>query len=308
MKIIKNYLLVSPCRNEADYMRQTLDSVIAQSVLPAHWVIVDDGSTDDTPKILAEYAARYPWISVVTRSDRGHRAVGPGVIDAFYAGLETVDIDRFDYLCKLDLDLELPPDYFKTIIEQMEQDPCLGNFSRKAYHPRSGWNAGFRAIGRRERRRANEVLPDRGMQGNRRFRQAGELGRNRWPHVQDEGMDRSVRGSARTQVHSSAPDGEQPAKPVGGAAALGVRQVLHGVCALFRCRRGGLPHVRKALRGWRLGIFWGYLKAMFSSTPRFGDRAFRRFLRRFELRSLLFGKRSTTDLYHRRIRLSSIRK
>jgi biofilm PGA synthesis N-glycosyltransferase PgaC len=116
MTTIKNYLLISPCRNEADYMRQTLDSVVAQSALPAKWVIVDDGSTDDTPRILEEYSARYSWISVVTRLDRGHRAVGPGVIDAFYAGLETVDIDQFQYLCKLDLDLELPHDYFKSII------------------------------------------------------------------------------------------------------------------------------------------------------------------------------------------------
>ena len=94
-----------PCRNEADFMRQTLDSVIAQSVRPARWVIVDDGSTDATPAILADYAARHDWISIVTRSDRGRRSVGPGVIDAFYAGLDTVDLDDYEYLCKLDLDL-----------------------------------------------------------------------------------------------------------------------------------------------------------------------------------------------------------
>ena len=81
----RRYLLISPCRNEADFMRQTLDTVVAQSVRPARWVIVDDGSTDATPSILAEYAARHGWITVVTRSDRGRRAVGPGVIEAFYA-------------------------------------------------------------------------------------------------------------------------------------------------------------------------------------------------------------------------------
>ena len=63
----RSYVLISPCRNEADFMRQTLDSVIAQSVRPAMWVIVDDGSTDDTPPILAEYAARHDWIRIVTR-------------------------------------------------------------------------------------------------------------------------------------------------------------------------------------------------------------------------------------------------
>ena len=86
MKTGNSYVLISPCRNEAAYMTQTLDTVIDQSIRPAKWVIVDDGSTDETPQILAEYQAKYDWIEVVTRSDRGQRAVGPGVIEAFYAG------------------------------------------------------------------------------------------------------------------------------------------------------------------------------------------------------------------------------
>src|SRR4051812_17334116 len=117
----RRYLLVSPCRDEAKFMRRTLDSVTQQTVLPDRWIIVDDGSTDDTPKILAEYAARFSFIQVVTRSNRGTRSVGPGVIDAFYAGLASVDLDEFDYLCKLDLDLVLPPGYFEGLIEKMER-------------------------------------------------------------------------------------------------------------------------------------------------------------------------------------------
>src|SRR5262245_15051170 len=98
-------VVISPCRNEARFMRQTLDSVIAQSLRPARWIIVDDGSSDETPGILAEYAARHDWIQVVSRPDRGHRAVGPGVVDAFYAGYAQIDPGGFEYLCKLDLDL-----------------------------------------------------------------------------------------------------------------------------------------------------------------------------------------------------------
>lgn len=129
----KGYALISPCRDEAQYMRRTLDSVVAQTVPPAIWIIVDDGSTDETPQILAEYATRHDWIKVVKREDRGERAVGPGVIEAFYAGFEHLDLDAYEYLCKLDLDLDLPEGYFETLIARMEADPRIGTCSGKPY-------------------------------------------------------------------------------------------------------------------------------------------------------------------------------
>lgn len=119
----RSYVLISPCRDEAAYMRRTLDSVIAQSVRPARWIIVDDGSTDATPDILAEYAARHDWIEVVGKPDRGARAVGPGVIEAFYAGFDRIDPDAYAYLCKLDLDLDLPQGYFEGLMQRMEATP-----------------------------------------------------------------------------------------------------------------------------------------------------------------------------------------
>jgi len=129
----RSYLVISPGRNEAQYMRRTLDSMLAQTERPARWLIVDDGSTDDTPAILADYAAKHDWIEVVAKPDRGHRAVGPGVIEAFYYGLDTVSLDEYAYVCKLDLDLELPPRYFEILMDRMEADPRIGTCSGKAY-------------------------------------------------------------------------------------------------------------------------------------------------------------------------------
>ncbi len=119
-------------------MRRTLDSVVAQTVTPALWLIVDDGSTDATPEILRDYADKHDWIKVVTKPDRGHRAVGPGVIDAFYFGVEQIDLAAYAYSCKLDLDLELPPRYFEILISRMEDDPRLGTCSGKPYIMRNG--------------------------------------------------------------------------------------------------------------------------------------------------------------------------
>lgn len=129
----RSYVLISPCRNESAYMKRTLDSVIAQSVQPTLWVIVDDGSTDATPQILAEYAARHDWIRIVQKPDRGHRAVGPGVIEAFYVGYDSIDPSQFTYSCKMDLDLDLPPRYFEALIERMEDNPRIGTCSGKPY-------------------------------------------------------------------------------------------------------------------------------------------------------------------------------
>jgi glycosyltransferase involved in cell wall biosynthesis len=128
-----SYLLISPCRNEAEFMRLTLDSVVNQTIPPSLWVIVDDGSTDETPKILAEYAERYSFIQIITKQDRGHRSVGPGVIEAFYYGYERIDTKKFDYICKFDLDLDLPEKYFEILIKRMEKNPRIGTCSGKAY-------------------------------------------------------------------------------------------------------------------------------------------------------------------------------
>ncbi len=89
--------------------------MLRQSTPPALWIIVDDGSKDATPRILAHYAARVPFIRVLTRADRGDRKLGGGVIDAFYTGYDTIDPADFTYVCKLDLDLDLPPRYFEIL-------------------------------------------------------------------------------------------------------------------------------------------------------------------------------------------------
>ena len=114
-------------------MRRTLESVVAQSVQPSCWVIVDDGSSDNSLEIIRDYMGQHSWIRLAQIPDRGHRAVGPGVIRAFNAGLETVSLAEFPYLCKLDLDLDLPPRYFEVLLDRMQEEPRIGTCSGKPY-------------------------------------------------------------------------------------------------------------------------------------------------------------------------------
>ena len=84
----------------------TLDSVVNQTCRPDLWIIVDDGSRDRTAEIVAPYAADHPWIRLVRRQRRGGRQLGPGVVNAFNAGLAALGDEPFDVIAKLDCDLE----------------------------------------------------------------------------------------------------------------------------------------------------------------------------------------------------------
>ncbi len=129
----RDYVVISPVRDEAAYIQRTIDSMVSQTTRPAMWLIVDDGSSDDTAKIAERAAATYDWIRVHHCRDRGIRKVGGGVVEAFNAGLSQFQLDDFDYLCKLDGDLEFGPTYFERLFEKFEADPRLGTASGKAW-------------------------------------------------------------------------------------------------------------------------------------------------------------------------------
>src|SRR5260370_34514688 len=98
----RRYVLITPCMNEAEDAKRTLESVAAPTIPPALWVVVDDGSTDATSSILAEYAARPPYLRIVHKDHHGARRVGPEGVEAFYAGFATPSLTTFPYPTILD--------------------------------------------------------------------------------------------------------------------------------------------------------------------------------------------------------------
>ncbi len=97
-----------------------------QAVPPEKWIVVDDGSTDDSPQIVQEAARNHPWIQLVRRVDRGYRKSGAGVVEALQQGLAELNFDDWDFLVKLDGDLEFEADYFAKVMLAFEADPRLG--------------------------------------------------------------------------------------------------------------------------------------------------------------------------------------
>lgn len=119
------YVLISPSRNEAHLIENTLESVVRQTVLPLKWVIVNDGSTDATAEIVGKYAARYPWIELVDRPARKERHFA-GKVHAFNAGLERVRDLPYDIIGNLDADVSLDPDHFEFLLSRFSEDRALG--------------------------------------------------------------------------------------------------------------------------------------------------------------------------------------
>jgi glycosyltransferase involved in cell wall biosynthesis len=119
------YVIISPARNEATFIQKTLDSMVAQTLVPERWVIVDDGSTDHTAEIVEPYAKRYSWIELVRRPKREKRNFA-GKVEAFNAGLERVRSLQFEVIGNLDADLSFEPDYLEFLVKKFAEDPKLG--------------------------------------------------------------------------------------------------------------------------------------------------------------------------------------
>ncbi len=119
------YVLITPARNEGAFIELTLKSVVSQKIAPVRWVIVSDGSTDNTDKIVSEYATRHDWIELVSLPPRSGRNFA-GKVHAFNAGYARVrDLD-YDFIGCMDADISFESDYFLFLLQKFQESPRLG--------------------------------------------------------------------------------------------------------------------------------------------------------------------------------------
>jgi biofilm PGA synthesis N-glycosyltransferase PgaC len=121
------YAVITPARDEGRYIGGLARSLLAQTVPFDVWVVVDDGSTDDTQQIISDLAAREERIRLIVREGRKNRRAGTGGIEAAGVGLAELDDPlAYDYVALLDGDLTLPRDYFERLFAEFERDSRLG--------------------------------------------------------------------------------------------------------------------------------------------------------------------------------------
>ena len=120
-----NFVVITPARNEAQFIELTIKSMVAQTRKPAKWVIVSDGSTDGTDDIVRRYAAENAWIELLRMPERRERHFA-GKVSAFNAGYARLRDIPYDVLVSLDADISFDPGYFDFLLAKLSEDPSLG--------------------------------------------------------------------------------------------------------------------------------------------------------------------------------------
>ena len=125
MTTLPTYVLITPARNEAEFIELTLKSVVSQTVKPLKWVIVSDGSTDGTDEIVGRYAVSHPWIELVRMPERRERHFA-GKVHAFNAGFALVKDLNWDAVGSLDADISFDEEFFSFLLGKLAENPELG--------------------------------------------------------------------------------------------------------------------------------------------------------------------------------------
>jgi len=121
----QTYVLMTAAYNEEAHIGRMIESVVSQSVLPARWVIVSDGSFDRTDEIIQKYAEQHDFIRFVRIVRQPGRSFGSKIL-ALHRGCKLLENIEFAFIGNVDADVWLEPSYFEDLLTKFEQQPRLG--------------------------------------------------------------------------------------------------------------------------------------------------------------------------------------
>ena len=128
---------MTPVRNEVENIGRLADALAGQRIRPVAWMIVDTGSTDETPELVAAAAAEHDWIFPTTLEGAADLARGGPIARAFELGCASLE-PKPDVIVKLDADTSFEPGYFERLLAEFESDARLGMASGTCHELESG--------------------------------------------------------------------------------------------------------------------------------------------------------------------------
>jgi poly-beta-1,6-N-acetyl-D-glucosamine synthase len=279
---VVKYCIITPVRDEEEFIKGTIESVLCQTLRPIEWIIVDDGSTDSTGAIIERCAQEHSWIRPFHRKDRGYRSSGGGV-EAFLDAYPRLQRQDWEFLVNLDGDLTFAPDYFERCFEYFRSTARLGIGGGKIYkkaRKRLRWerapNFHVRGATKIYRRECWESLG--GLFPGLGWDTVDELKANQLGWITKTFPDlmlvhHRVTGAAWGAWGNAVNDGEAD-------YIVDYHPVFFGL----KCIRNLLdsPLVVRSI-----GVAYGFLRCAVRRTPRIGDKELRRYLRQQQLRRLL---------------------
>lgn len=281
-----NYVVVTPVRDEEEHLPHTIASMVAQTVKPTQWAIVNDGSSDGTGAIIDAAAAEHPWITPVHRPDRGYRKAGGGVMEAVNAGMDALETDTWDYFIKLDGDLSFEPEYFQRCFEEFDADPQLG----------VGGGVIFHIFGGREKIEKHPNFHVRGA--TKIYRRAcwddiaPLLVAPGWDTMDEvkanmKGWRTGSFHHLKLQQHRFTGNAEGQLKNFIKNGRASYISGYHPLWILAKC---GVRAFRKPYLTASFGLFWGFFSSYFRKVEQIDDRALISYVRSQQLRRLFFRK------------------
>jgi glycosyltransferase involved in cell wall biosynthesis len=281
---MNDYVVITAVKDEEKYIEFTIKSMLKQTIKPLQWAIVDDGSTDNTAKIIKTYAEKYPWIKGVYGKDQGQRMPGVRHIKAFYQGLSALDKKDWDFIVKLDGDLSFEEDYFEKCFMQFSDNPKLGigggvilNVLEGKLIPENGPLFHVRGATKIYKRACWEAIG--GIVVSQCYDTVDEVKANM--------MGYQTRSFVDIKLIHHRYTGNAYGK-WGSSVKNGMANYLSGYHPLFMIAKCGKRFVQKPYSINALGLGYGYIKGYLKKIPKAIDSDTIKYLRRQQLRRLIF--------------------
>jgi len=285
------YAVISPVRNEERFIARTIESMCAQRVLPETWIIVDDGSTDSTTEIVTRCVERYPFVRLLSKEQGTHvrsdvdRLAWAAEARAFNCALRELDLDRYDFVAKLDGDVSFGPHYFEQLLRQFANNRRLGIAGGHCYEERGGslvleWVPESHVRGATKVYRTECFLEIGGIEET--------LGWDTMDELKAQMRGWQTRSFSEPKLVHHRPTGSASGT-LRGKARHGEASYILGYHPLFALARGlRLMTVRPHVAGG-VAFIWGFVRSYVTKPPRIKDPEATAFLRRQQLRRLLPG-------------------